>query len=347
MQFSKDQHKKKLLAVILFLLTILTVFPLMSVSASVDLLYFHANPGADFIQLEWETAQELDNLGFNIYRGVTNNLNAAQKLNSSLIPGNTGSPTGAYYEWIDNNVQVGTLYYYWLEDVDINSIPNPNPYGPESATAGGGSTIPTVPSSGGGGNNTSTPTPTKTPTRTPSPTTQSGTTATPSRTPTRTPTTQPTTSTSNSANPTATTAPSQEETTSNSSSVSVTSAPPNTAAATSEPVIEDTNLLSNDGSTPTPEPGANTAASAEETTTDIVAQAPGEPESNTTNSIGAAIGQNSEASAENSTSNENASDDSNRSTLIMMALIGSVILLIAGIGGTVVLLLKRNKANTQ
>jgi hypothetical protein len=55
------------------------------------------------------------------------------QLNDSLIPSQApSSGQGASYEWIDNGVQTGLTYYFWLEDVDLNG--ESSLYGPVSAT---------------------------------------------------------------------------------------------------------------------------------------------------------------------------------------------------------------------
>jgi hypothetical protein len=113
--------------------------------ASVGLLYFRAQSGPDFIMLEWETAQELDNFGFNLYRGLTGDFDDAQKLNPNLIPSQSTGPTGAFYQWPDNNVQPNIQYTYWLQDIDING--NDTVHDPIVASVSGGNTIPTHPSS--------------------------------------------------------------------------------------------------------------------------------------------------------------------------------------------------------
>lgn len=82
---------------------------------AVDLAYFRVRvfPGHSTF-VEWETAQELDNLGFNLYRAVTR-FGPRQKLNGALIPAaNPGTALGAHYGYVD----VGNGTWYWLEDVD-------------------------------------------------------------------------------------------------------------------------------------------------------------------------------------------------------------------------------------
>jgi hypothetical protein len=85
---------------------------------AVTLAAFSAVPQGSTIVLTWETATELDNLGFNIYRAEAADGPRAQ-LNASLIPSQTpGTPTGATYQLVDETSQAGTTYY-WLEALDV------------------------------------------------------------------------------------------------------------------------------------------------------------------------------------------------------------------------------------
>ncbi|HXK42589.1 MAG TPA: hypothetical protein PKV82_07150 [Anaerolineae bacterium] len=89
---------------------------------AVDLTDFSAAWDGDAVAVSWETAQELDNLGFNLYRGES----AAgpwTRLNAELIPTqNPGAVFGATYTWLDENVTPGATYFYRLEDVDIYGV---------------------------------------------------------------------------------------------------------------------------------------------------------------------------------------------------------------------------------
>ena len=69
----------------------------------------------------WETASELDNRGFNLYRGTSPD-GWDRQLNSTLIPSQSqGSPSGFVYTWEDRaGLVAGTTYYYWLQDVDTS-----------------------------------------------------------------------------------------------------------------------------------------------------------------------------------------------------------------------------------
>jgi len=100
---------------------------------AVDLVAFTAEPQGNAIRVSWETAQELDNLGFDLYRGES----AAgpwTRLNAELIPAqNPGATFGATYEWLDVDVTPDVTYFYRLEDVDLNGVSTF--HGPESTTA--------------------------------------------------------------------------------------------------------------------------------------------------------------------------------------------------------------------
>jgi len=85
----------------------------------VDLISFTATGQDDSVLVEWETAQEIDNLGFNLYR-TSDPGGSYTKLNSSLIPGLISSVSGQQYAYIDRHVTRDVLYYYLLEDVDLS-----------------------------------------------------------------------------------------------------------------------------------------------------------------------------------------------------------------------------------
>jgi hypothetical protein len=100
---------------------------------AVTLLSLTAEPGIREITITWETATELDNLGFNLYRadsadGPWTQLNAS--LIRSLVP--PGSPVGAVYGYEDSTIRAGITYYYRLEAVDVYG--QGEFHGPVSAT---------------------------------------------------------------------------------------------------------------------------------------------------------------------------------------------------------------------
>jgi hypothetical protein len=86
---------------------------------AVTLASFTATPTGRALLVEWETATEIDNLGFNLYRSDSPG-GERLRLNASLIPSQApGSPVGAIYTFLDETVAPGIAAYYWLEDVDI------------------------------------------------------------------------------------------------------------------------------------------------------------------------------------------------------------------------------------
>lgn len=85
---------------------------------AVTLAEFYAEQVDDYVQVTWETASELNNRGFNLYR-ATAPAGPFTRLNQFLIPSQSqGSPGGFTYTWQDRDGLVaGTDYYYQLEDV--------------------------------------------------------------------------------------------------------------------------------------------------------------------------------------------------------------------------------------
>ncbi len=97
----------------------------------VELVSFTATPVSSNVLLSWETASEVDNAGFHLWRSNTEG-SGYERITDALIP-SEGSPTkGASYQFDDGNVGPGKTYYYKLEDVDASG--NRSYYGPVSAT---------------------------------------------------------------------------------------------------------------------------------------------------------------------------------------------------------------------
>lgn len=93
------------------------------VITAVDLISFSAEGTEAGITLAWQTANEVDNLGFNIYRAESAD-GTRVKLNETLIPTMLmpGSLEGSAYTFEDLTVEEGIFYQYWLEDVDANGV---------------------------------------------------------------------------------------------------------------------------------------------------------------------------------------------------------------------------------
>ena len=92
---------------------------IIAVPTAVELLSFGAAPAGDMILLEWETALEVDNWGFNLYRGLTRDLDSAEWIH--FEPGmGWGQFDGRQYQYLDPYAGRGQTVYYWLEDVDLS-----------------------------------------------------------------------------------------------------------------------------------------------------------------------------------------------------------------------------------
>jgi len=95
---------------------------------------FSATSAENGILVAWETATEVNNLGFNIYRAELVDGERAlvnpELIMSKLAPGDM---FGATYEYLDEGAAIGVTYYYWLEDVPLESGVTPGIYGPISA----------------------------------------------------------------------------------------------------------------------------------------------------------------------------------------------------------------------
>lgn len=92
---------------------------------AVELLNFQAKAEADGVHITWETASEVDLVGFNIYRSVVPS-GEPVRLNPYLIPPQApGSSFGGTYSWLDEDVEPGTTYAYLLEDRDVSGALTP------------------------------------------------------------------------------------------------------------------------------------------------------------------------------------------------------------------------------
>jgi len=88
----------------------------------VELVSFMAAGQRKTAIIKWETASEIDNAGFHIWRSKRQDLgeNHFIRITDQLIPAK-GSPTqGASYLHIDKGIVPGRTYWYRLEDIGYN-----------------------------------------------------------------------------------------------------------------------------------------------------------------------------------------------------------------------------------
>jgi len=90
-------------------------------SLPVELMTFTAKPSYSNVKLEWKTASELNNQGFDVYRSPEG-LDHWKKINDQLIAGQGNSSVQTDYEYVDSDVIAGRSYAYRLESVSINGV---------------------------------------------------------------------------------------------------------------------------------------------------------------------------------------------------------------------------------
>lgn len=83
----------------------------------ITLLNFEASLQQKNAALKWSTSQEIDNTGFNIERSTDGN----NFKNIGWVVGNGTSNVINDYNFIDNDLKAGTVYYYRLKQVDVNN----------------------------------------------------------------------------------------------------------------------------------------------------------------------------------------------------------------------------------
>jgi hypothetical protein len=72
------------------------------------------------VLLEWETANEVNVLGFNLYRSESSGGPLATLNGEPISALAAGSSLGSDYQFADMGLQPGTTYYYWLEEINVS-----------------------------------------------------------------------------------------------------------------------------------------------------------------------------------------------------------------------------------
>lgn len=119
--FSKESYVKRLFRITVGFLALLCLSLL---------LIAWRQAGKATVLVEWTTASELDTVGFNLYRSESME-GPFVKINSSLIPASQDPLSGSQYSFKDDQVRPATLYYYQLEEVEMDG--GVNRFGPISA----------------------------------------------------------------------------------------------------------------------------------------------------------------------------------------------------------------------
>ena len=70
------------------------------------------------VTIRWRNETEHENYGFNIYRGDAKE-GPFEKLNKEIIPGAGTSSTPKEYVYIDQPLEIGRVYYYYIESISF------------------------------------------------------------------------------------------------------------------------------------------------------------------------------------------------------------------------------------
>jgi hypothetical protein len=95
----------------------------VDVGLSVTMSAFTVVPADKGVIVKWRTESELNNLGFDVYRSESLDGTFA-KVSQTYIPGAGTDGTPHSYRFIDENVEVGKTYYYYIEDISYNGVRN-------------------------------------------------------------------------------------------------------------------------------------------------------------------------------------------------------------------------------
>lgn len=71
--------------------------------------------------LKWTTASEVDNFGFDIYRGVSEE-GPFERITSDPLPGAGTTDEPQKYVYLDEEIDPGRDYYYYIESISLGGI---------------------------------------------------------------------------------------------------------------------------------------------------------------------------------------------------------------------------------
>jgi hypothetical protein len=97
-----------------------TVAPI-DIPLPVELSAFTVVPADKGVIIKWRTESELNNLGFDVYRSESLDGTFA-KVNQTRLQGAGTDATPHNYKFVDESVEVGKTYYYYLEDISYSGV---------------------------------------------------------------------------------------------------------------------------------------------------------------------------------------------------------------------------------
>ncbi|HET9315503.1 MAG TPA: hypothetical protein VFQ51_07915 [Vicinamibacteria bacterium] len=78
-----------------------------------------ASPKALSNTIKWSTASEVENFGYDVFRGDKEE-GPFTKLNSRIIAGAGTVDEPRYYQYVDETIEAGKEYWYYVESVSLS-----------------------------------------------------------------------------------------------------------------------------------------------------------------------------------------------------------------------------------
>ena len=95
---------------------------------AIALTSFSATNRANGVLIQWATSAEVNTFGFTLYRSATSSRSDAVLITPQVILAQGRGNTGAAYSWHDTTAEPGTVYHYWLAEIDAGQ--QTHEYGP-------------------------------------------------------------------------------------------------------------------------------------------------------------------------------------------------------------------------
>jgi hypothetical protein len=70
-------------------------------------------------RVKWVTASEVNNFGFDVFRGDSED-GPFVRINESTIPGAGNSDIPNQYEFVDETIEAGKVYWYYVESISMS-----------------------------------------------------------------------------------------------------------------------------------------------------------------------------------------------------------------------------------
>lgn len=71
--------------------------------------------------IRWSTASEVDNFGYDVFRGLAEE-GPFEKINKTPIAGHGTTDVPQKYEYRDTSIKPGTAYWYYVESISLQGV---------------------------------------------------------------------------------------------------------------------------------------------------------------------------------------------------------------------------------